>query len=152
MGLACWLFVPLRIWRPYLWPFLVASAVALTGVAYLARESPWALTPAFLAPELPLEKLGPSLGSRSQTKVRLAGRVAWWDPYPYGPLGNGLADPVKVRLESATGALDVIVDRAELERDLAEGQELRLVGRVRPWESGIARVVALAVEQRDAGS
>jgi hypothetical protein len=141
--------VPSRVWRPYLWPGLAAASLAVAAPAYFAHESPWALTPTFLAPELSIPELAGSLGARLETKVRLAGRVRWWDAYPYG---TGLADPVKARIENESGAIDVILDRAELERELAAGQELRLVGRVRRWEGGVVRVVALDVVVVDPGT
>jgi hypothetical protein len=134
--------VPARAWRPYLWPGLAVAGLAVAGPAYVGIESPWALTPTFLAPELPIPVLGSSLGERLETKVRLTGQVRWWDEYPYG---TGLADPLKVRIENETGAIDVILDRAALERELAAGQVLRLVARVGTWEGGIPRVVALSV-------
>ena len=151
--LALFLFVhsrvPARAWRPYLWTGLAVAGLAVAGPAYLALESPWALTPTFLAPELPIPVLGSSLGERLETKVRLTGQVRWWDEYPYG---TGLVDPVKVRIENETGAIDVILDRAALERELAAGQVLRLVARVGTWEGGIPRVVALSVVQVDPGT
>jgi len=141
--------VPARAWRPYLWPGLAVAGLAVAGPAYVGLESPWALTPTFLAPELPIPVLGSSLGERLETKVRLTGEVRWWDEYPYG---TGLVDPLKVRIENETGAIDVILDRAALERELAAGQVLRLVARVGAWEGGIPRVVALSVVQVDPGT
>ena len=133
--------VPVRAWRPYLLPYLGVAALAVAGPAYCAYEAPWALTPACLAPELPIPELRGSLGARLETKVRLAGRVRWWDEYPYG---TGLADPVKVRIENKTGGIEVIVDRAALARELKRGAELRVVGRVTTWEGNVVRVVALS--------
>jgi hypothetical protein len=141
--------VPARAWRAYRWPGLALASLAVALPAYLALESPWALTPTFLAPELSIPELGNSLGGRLDTKVRLTGHVRWWDEYPYG---TGLADPVKARIESETGSIDVIIDRAALERELAAGQVLHLVARVGTWEAGMIRVVALSVVQSDPGT
>ena len=131
------------IWRPYLAPGVVVAAGTVLGLAYYARSSPWAMTPAFLAPELPIEALVEELDSRLQTKVRLTAEARWWDEYPFG---TGLTDPIKVRVENETGSMDVILDRAALERDIEEGQLLKMVGRIRKWEGGIVRFVALEVE------
>lgn len=141
--------VPARAWRAYRWPGLAVAGLIVAVPAYLALEAPWALTPTFLAPELPISVLGSSLGGRLDTKVRLTGQVRWWDEYPYG---TGLDDPVKARIENETGAIDVILDRAALEHELAAGQELHLVARVGTWEGGMIRVVALSVVQVDPGT
>jgi len=136
----CWYRVDARIWRPRLGPGLALAGLCVLVPAWFARRSPWAMTPAFLAPELPLPVVAEGLDARLQTKARLTGRVLWWDEYPYG---QGLAQPVKVRIENETGAADVILDRTALGRALEPGVELRMVGRIRKWEGEVVRFVAL---------
>ena len=138
VGLFAWYRVDESIWRPYLWPALAVASVTVLGPAYYSRVAPYAMTPTRLAPELQIAEMVDSLDTRLQTKVRLTATVQWWDTYPFG---KGLVEPIKVRMFNPTGSMDVIIDRAELERD-----RVRLVGHIRMWEGNVIRVVALSVE------
>lgn len=147
VGLALRFRVDPARWRPYLLPGLAIAAAGVLLPAWYARRAPWAMTPDFLVDELPIPEFFGSIDGRLQTKARLSGRVLWWDPYPYGTGGQGLDDPLKVRLANDTGSADVIVDASLLETPLREGEQLSVIGRVRKWEGGVVRLVGLRLER-----
>ena len=144
VGLALRFWVDPARWRPYLLPGLAIAAACVLLPAWYARQAPWAMTPDFLVDELPIPEFFGSIDGRLQTKGKLSGRVLWWDPYPFG---KGLDDPLKVRLANDTGSADVIVDASLLETPLREGEELVVIGRVRKWEGGVVRLIALRLER-----
>ena len=140
LGLFLWHRVDGHLWRPYLWPALAVAAACVLGSAWYARKAPWAMTPDFLVEELPIPVLFERMDARLQTKAKLSGKVLWWDDYPFG---KGLEDPVKVRIENATGTADVVLDRATAGFELAAGQHVELLGRIRKWEGAVIRFVVL---------
>lgn len=148
LGLVLRFRVDAEHWRPYLLPGLGLAAACVLLPAWYARKAPWAMTPDFLVEELPIPEFLGSIHGRLQTKARLSGRVEWWDPYPFG---KGLEDPLKVRLVNDSGSADVIVDATLLETPLREGEELEVVGRVRKWEGGVVRLIALHLIREPGG-
>lgn len=146
LGLVLRFRVDRRHWQRHLWPAAGLAALCVLGSTWYARQAPWAMTPDFLVEELPIPELFEHLDTRLQTKARLSGKVLWWDEYPFG---RGLEDPVKVRIENATGTADVVLDRATAGVELEQGLRLELVGRIRKWEGGVIRFVVL--EARPAG-